>query len=87
MLKGIFYRFGRPGQDTPERKFMLLLSALHQRNFGQLRLSKGISPLGLHRPYEIASATSFNSDGATVKHELYACGAAGSSDGELSLFE
>lgn len=67
-----------------ERKIMLLLSALHKRGFERLRLSAGIE---LHWRYEIAPATSFNPDGATVKHGLYACGAAGSSNGKLPPFD
>ncbi len=72
---------------TSKRKIMLLLSALHKRGFERLRLSAGISSSGLHWRYEIAPVTSFNADGATVKDELYARGAAGSSDGKLPLFD
>ena len=65
---------------------MLLLRTLHKRGFEQLRLSAGISPSGLHWRYEIAPATSFNPDGATVKHELYARGASDSGNGKPPPF-
>lgn len=66
---------------TSERKIILLLSALHQRGFEWLRLSAGISPSWLHWRYEIAPVTLFSPDGETVRDELFAFGAAGSSDG------
>lgn len=66
---------------TAERKVMLLLHMLHKHGFERLRFSASISPSGLHWRYEIAPAASFNPNGVTVKHELYARGAAGSSNG------
>jgi hypothetical protein len=72
---------------TSERKVMLMLHTLHKRGFEKLRFSAGISPSGLHWRYEIAPAQSFNPDGATVKHELYARGAFASSNGKSAPFD
>lgn len=72
---------------TAERKVMLLLHTLHKRGFERLRLSAGLSPSGLHWRYEIAPAQSFNTDGATLKHELYARGAFASCSGKSPPFD
>lgn len=93
-LKGLQDRPGKAalqpfGSDavTPERKVMLLLRALHERNFKRLRLSAGVFPSGLHRRYGIAPADSFELNGAMVKSELYAHGAFRSAGGESPPFK
>lgn len=74
--------------DSAERTAFECLGVLHARGYQKLRLSAGMSPSGLNLRYMIAPASSFESDGMTIRSEHFNHDEAllTSSDGQIPPF-
>lgn len=75
--------------DSAERTAFECLGVLHARGYQKLRLSAGMSPSGFNFRYIIAPASSFHSDGMTIRSEHYNHDEAllTSSDGQIPPFD